>query len=252
MIKNYLKKGIGWIIATGLSLTNLLKAQFKQSIAIFLTLIQLIPMKKQLLVMSFFMAISMITAAQTKSKNKTAPKAKTEMKARASKNNNSSLSAYSKGDNLLNVGIGIGSPFFGSGYSSSLPVNPSISFEKGITEEISVGGQVAYASSKYNVDLPGANYSFKQNATYIGARGSYHLNEVLKLDPKFDVYGGASLGYVIASVSNNQGFNGTTGSGLGFGLFAGGKYYFASKTSLFAELGYQSLAVVNVGIAFKL
>ena len=209
-------------------------------------------MKKQLLVMSFFMAIGVIAAAQSKSKSKVVPKAKTETKTVASKSNNSSLRAYSEGDNLLNLGIGIGSPFFGSGYSSSLPVNPSVSFEKGITEEISVGGQVAYASSKYNVDLPGANYSFKQSAFYIGARGSYHLNELFKLDPKFDVYGGASLGYVIASVSNNQGFNGTTGSGVGFGLFAGGKYYFAKNTSLFAELGYQSLAVVNVGVAFKL
>lgn len=202
--------------------------------------------------MSFIMAIGFTAAAQSKSKSKAAPKAKTETKTNTSKNNTSSLRAYSKGDNLLNLGIGIGSPFFGSGYSSSLPVNPSVSFEKGITDEISVGGQLAYASSKYDVNLPGANYSFKQNAFYIGARGSYHLNELFKLDPKFDVYGGASLGYVIASVSNNQGFNGTTGSGVGFGLFAGGKYYFSDNTSVFAELGYQSLAVLNVGIAFKL
>ncbi|NTD99176.1 porin family protein [Agrobacterium tumefaciens] len=209
-------------------------------------------MKKQLLMMSFFMAFAVIASAQSKSKSKATPKAKTETKTMASKNNSSSLRAYSKGDNLLNVGIGIGSPFFGSGYSSSLPVNPSVSFEKGITNEISVGGQVAYASSKYKVDVPGSNYSFKQNAFYIGARGSYHFNELFKLDPKFDLYGGASLGYVIASVSDNEGFNGTTGSGVGFGLFAGGKYYFSTNTSVFAEVGYQSLAVLNVGIAFKL
>lgn len=196
--------------------------------------------------MSFFMAISVAAAAQSKSKSKISAKAN------MTSETTTSVSAYSKGDYLLNIGVGIGSPFFGSGYSTSLPVNPGISYEKGITDEISVGGQVAYASSKYNVNLPGANYSFKQNAFYIGARGSYHFNELLKLDPKFDVYGGASLGYVVASVSDSQGFNGTTGSGIGFGLFAGGKYYFSNNTGLFAELGYQSLAVLNVGVTFKL
>ncbi|MGO4878060.1 outer membrane beta-barrel protein [Pedobacter psychrotolerans] len=209
-------------------------------------------MKKQLLMMSFFMALGVIASAQSKSKSKATPKAKTETKTMASRNNTPSLRAYGKGDNLLNIGIGIGSPFFGSGYSSSLPVNPSVSYEKGITDEISVGGQVAYASSKYNSDFPGSNYSFKQNAFYIGARGSYHFNELFKLDPKFDVYGGASLGYVVVSTSNDQGFGGTTGSGIGFGLFAGGKYYFSTKTSVFTELGYQSLSLLNVGIAFKL
>jgi hypothetical protein len=209
-------------------------------------------MKKQLFVMLLSMAIGTVATAQTKSKNKALPTVKSETKTKASAKPASSARAFNKGDQLLNVGIGIGSPFFGSGYSSSLPVNPSISFEKGITDKISVGGQVAYASSKYDVDLPGTNYSFKQNAFYIGARGSYHLNELLELDPKFDVYGGASLGYVIVSVSNNQGFNGTTGSGIGFGLFAGGKYNLSNTTGLFAELGYQSLGLLNIGVSFKL
>lgn len=206
------------------------------------------------------MAIVVSASAQTKPKSKMTPKAKTAQKATArpassarsaSTEKTTSVRAFSKGDNLLNIGIGIGSPFFGSGYSSSLPVNPSVSYEKGITNEISVGGQVAFASSKYKVNFPGGNYSFKENATYIGARGSYHFNELLELDPKFDVYGGASIGYVIVNVKDNQGYNGTTGSGVGFGLFAGGKYYFSKNTALFAELGYQSLAVLNVGVAFK-
>ncbi|MBB6239773.1 MULTISPECIES: outer membrane beta-barrel protein [unclassified Pedobacter] len=157
--------------------------------------------------------------------------------------------SFSKGDNLFNIGVGIGSPFFGSGYTSSLPVNPSISYERGVSDAISVGGQLSYASSKYE----GFNnsYSFKQNAIYIGARGSYHFNELLNVDPKFDLYGGASLGYVTVSVSDNQGSYEGTASGMGFGLYAGGKYYLKSSTALYAELGYQSLSFLNVGIAFK-
>ena len=158
--------------------------------------------------------------------------------------------SFDKGDNLINIGIGVGSPFFGSGYKASLPINPSVSYENGITDVISVGGQLSYASSKYD-DSFNSNYSFKENAIYIGARGSYHFNQLFDLDRKFDVYGGASLGYVTVSVSDNEGSLGSTASGLGFGLFGGGKYFFSPNTALYAELGYQSLSFLNVGVAFK-
>jgi len=69
-------------------------------------------MKKQLLLIALFIAISSAAMAQ------------------------GGGSAYNNGDNLVNIGIGIGSPFFGSGYSSSLPVNPSFSYEKGVADVI--------------------------------------------------------------------------------------------------------------------
>lgn len=164
-----------------------------------------------------------------------------------------SISPFKKGDNLLNVGIGLGSPFFGSGYSASLPFNPTISFEKGVSDEISVGGQLSYASSKYSFGYFGYDYSFKLNAIYIGARGSYHLNEVFEIDDdRFDIYGGASLGYVIVSVNDNEGYGNAAGSAFGYGAFAGGKYYLKPKMALYAELGYQSLSYLNIGISFKL
>lgn len=222
-------------------------------------------MKKQLLFVLMLATTGLGAMAQSKPKTKTQvkPQPKTQAKAQSQTQPKpqpkpqskvqakASAKAFGEGDNLLNVGVGIGSPFFGAGYSSSLPINPSISYERGITNEISVGGQVAYASSKYSYNYPGANYNFKENAIYIGARGSYHFNELLDLDPKFDVYGGASIGYVIVNVSDNLGYSGATGSGVGFGLFAGGKYYFSNSTGVFAEVGYQSLAVLNVGVAFR-
>lgn len=164
-------------------------------------------------------------------------------------------SSFNKGDNLLHIGIGVGSPFFGSGYSTSLPVNPSVSFEHGLSEAISVGGQLSYASYKYSYNLGslyGGNYTFKESATYAGIRGSYHLNEALGLDKPWDCYGGASLGYVIVSASDNMGYSAAAGSALGFGLYAGGKYYFSSRTGVYAEAGYQSLSYLNIGITFKL
>ncbi|HWD87205.1 MAG TPA: hypothetical protein VG367_03695 [Mucilaginibacter sp.] len=162
-----------------------------------------------------------------------------------------SKSSFNNGDNLFNVGIGLGSPFFGAGYSASLPVNPVVSFEHGITDAISVGATASFASSKYGYSILNTNYSFKETAIFIGVRGSYHFDQIFNIDPKFDVYGGASVGYVIVSVSDNQGNSGSAASGGGFGAFAGGKYYFQSNIAVYAELGYQSLSVMNAGITFK-
>jgi Outer membrane protein beta-barrel domain len=184
-------------------------------------------MKKQFLLFLLFVAIGAGTMAQQSS------------------------SAFSKGDNLLNAGIGLGSPFFGAGYTSAFPFNPGVSYERGITDAISVGGQISYARSKYSYAIYGSDYYFKESALYVGARGAYHFNELLDLDSKFDVYGGATAGYVIVSVNDNAGHVGSAASAPGYGIFAGGKYFFRPNTSVYAELGYQSLSFLNVGISFK-
>lgn len=168
-----------------------------------------------------------------------------------------SSSAFKNGDNLFQVGIGVGSPFFGYGYSSSLPFNPTISYEKGITDQISAGGIISFASSKYQYN---GFTVFKQSATYIGARGAYHVNQYLNLGDNVDLYGGVSLGVVIVNTTdegtikdqqgNTLNFS-QTGSGVGFGLYAGGKYYFQPNFGVYAEVGYQSLSFLNLGVTFK-
>jgi predicted porin len=65
------------------------------------------------------------------------------------------------------------------------------------------------------------------------------------------MYGGASLGYVIVSVSDKRGYSGRAASAVGFGAFGGGKYYFSSNTAVYAEVGYQSLSFLNIGVSFK-
>lgn len=162
--------------------------------------------------------------------------------------------SFNKGDNLINIGIGLGSPFFGSGYSASLPINPSVSFEHGVNDVISIGGQISYASAKYTYNGYGyydESFSFKQSATYVGFRGSYHFNEALSLADKWDLYGGASLGYVIVSASDVNGYDYASASAFGYGLYGGGKYFFSKRTGIYAELGYQSLSFLNVGLSLK-
>lgn len=151
--------------------------------------------------------------------------------------------AFKKTDKLLNLGIGLGNPFWGSGYSASLSVNPTITFEAGVSNKISVGGTVSYSSSK--LDL----FDFKYNGIYIGGRGSYHFDISNK---NIDVYAGAGLGYIIVSVSSKSaGTIGSAASGIGYTALGGGKYYIGKKTAVYAELGYGSFSILNAGISFK-
>lgn len=101
--------------------------------------------------------------------------------------------AFKQGSKFLNATVGLNSY-----YSTGLPLGAS--FEVGITDAISVGGQADYASGNY-----GSGLGF--TAFYVGARGAYHLGEILKINSdKVDVYAGLGLGY--RSFSWKDGYNG--------------------------------------------
>jgi hypothetical protein len=151
---------------------------------------------------------------------------------------------YSQGNKLFNIGIGVNS-YYGGG----IPFGAS--FEFGIKDAISVGLNVDYLSSDYG--YLSSNYKF--TAIYVGGRGSYHFNEVLNInDEKIDLYGGCSIGYRSFSWSDsyrNESLGGSYGSGIYFGVFIGGKYYFSDKICAFSELGAIGSTNARVGIGFK-
>lgn len=150
--------------------------------------------------------------------------------------------AFSKGDKLLNIGIGVNSY-----YSGGIPFGAS--FEVGITDDISVGGNVDYLHTDYG--YAGSNLKF--TAIYIGARGAYHFNNLLEINnEKVDLYGGATLGY--RSFSWNDGdydFGNKYGSGVFLGAFIGGKYYFTNSLGAFVELGAIGSTNARLGLAIK-
>lgn len=161
-----------------------------------------------------------------------------------------SAQTYDEGDNLLNIGIGLGSAFK-TGTTSLPPI--SASFEHGFTDKISAGGIIAYTGSKEEISFGTTTYTFKYSYLIIGARGSYHFYNTDKLD----AYGGLMLGYNIANskveVTGPSGvFNPQPASvgGVAYGFHLGGRYYFNDKVAAFAELGY-GLAILNVGITMK-
>lgn len=145
--------------------------------------------------------------------------------------------SFKNGDKLLNVGLGLNS------YYTGMPIGAS--YEVGVTDAISVGGMVDYNSGKYV-----STYGF--TALYIGARGSYHVNELFKIkNDKIDLYGGLGLGYQSFKWKDGSYSTYDYGSGVYLNYFIGGKYYFSNNISGMLELGSSGLSGARVGVGFK-
>lgn len=150
--------------------------------------------------------------------------------------------AFDESSKVLSLGVGFGSPYWPTGFSSSLPVNPTLTFEKAVTDQISAGTTFAYSSTKYY------DYDIRFNAVYLGGRGAYHFSIP---NEKVDLYAGAGLGYAIVFVSSKYGSTWGASSGLAYSLFGGGRYYFSKRVAAYAELGYGSFSVANVGLSIS-
>jgi hypothetical protein len=156
---------------------------------------------------------------------------------------NSASAQYAKGDNLLNLGIGVNS-YYGGG----IPLG--VSYEYGITEDISVGAGIDYLSYRYN--FLGDRSRF--NILYLGARGSYHFNNLIKHNvEELDLYAGLILGYRSFSWSNDAvpGLDNAYDSNIFFGIHAGARYYFKPNIGAFLELGAGGSGNARLGVAFK-
>ncbi|HEX7366922.1 MAG TPA: hypothetical protein VF273_07495 [Pelobium sp.] len=147
-----------------------------------------------------------------------------------------SAQVYQKGDNLLNLGIGLGGGF-------GTPIGAS--FEHGFTENISGGAMVTYSG----VTTPGFGGDIKYSYIIAGVRASYHHDFGIE---NLDTYGGVMLGYNVASVSYPSAYAGpkATAGGVAYSGFVGARYYFTPKLGAFGEVGY-GVANLSVGLALK-
>lgn len=160
---------------------------------------------------------------------------------------------FSKGDRVLNLGLGFGTTLYSGSYYKSQVPPLSASFEIGVADEIidkgviGVGGYLGYSSYKYEYN----NWGWKYSNLIIGARGNFHYPFVDDLD----TYTGLLLGYNISSSSEF----GTMGPGLDYSASSGGlvyswfigaRYYFKENLAAMAELGY-GITYLNLGVAFK-
>jgi len=182
-----------------------------------------------------------------------------------------SAQSFKDGTNTIQVGVGFPNllaqatsvySIFGNVTSSSLPPL-HLGFEHGITDNISVGLWLGYATQTLRWDYVGYNTSF-QKVTYkegwdyswivVGARGNYHF----ATGEHFDPYAGIFLGYNIVSAkyitddpagSILTGIS-AAGSSFGFGAQVGFNYYFSDSFGCHVELGY-GVAIINLGLSLK-
>jgi hypothetical protein len=162
-----------------------------------------------------------------------------------------------KGEKVLNLGIGLGTSLYsGSGNTSSVPP-VSASFEVGVKDDvldvgsIGIGGYIGYASWKWEYAGFGNVWGWKYTDLIIGARGNFHYPLVDKLD----TYAGLLLGAEIISskeignIDPNYNYDATSG-GVIYSIFAGGRYYFTDNFAAMLELGY-GISYLNLGVALK-
>ncbi|MFP4458727.1 MAG: outer membrane beta-barrel protein [Candidatus Zixiibacteriota bacterium] len=159
--------------------------------------------------------------------------------------------AYNVNDKVLQAGLGLGMAGL-YGDSGVPPV--SVGLSMGYNDNISFGGLVGYASSKYTYSYhDGSDYGWKYTYIAIMARGSYHFDILNSSD--IDTYVGLSLGYNVVTSSEFGDWYGeptsASSSYLLYGAHFGIRYYFNPNMGVFGELGY-GLSYATVGLSFKL
>ncbi len=138
----------------------------------------------------------------------------------------------------INAGIGLGTTLSGTG----IPISASVMY--GMNENISVGGYFGFASTSEDFGMGTWTYT----NIIIGGRGAYHY----PLVDDIDTYGGAMLGYNVASASwDGPGNPNASAGGITYSAFVGGRYHFTDKLGAFAEIGY-GIAYLQFGVTVKI
>jgi hypothetical protein len=149
----------------------------------------------------------------------------------------------------INVGMGIGTPYFGNG----LGFGPAVkgSFEKGMFDlgpgVITLGGE--FTMSVFSHDYGNDRHESWANFFFAG-RGAYHYGWDIE---GFDTYAGMPVGIGFCAHSSGD-FEGSRGAQAVFpyvGFFVGANYFFNKNFGINGELGFNS-TYSNIGVIYKL
>jgi hypothetical protein len=174
---------------------------------------------------------------------------------------NSNNIASEKYGNAFNLGVGIGY----SGYKGNSGAALMLNYEFDVAPYFTLApfvGYYSYSNSYYwgNNQYPFRNYSYRESSIPLGVKGAYYFDKILKAGPKWDFYLGASLGFVIRTVTwengyygdkygyyDNRGFRGS--SPLYLNLHVGTEVHLSKKVGLFLDL---SSGMSALGLAIHL
>ena len=163
-------------------------------------------------------------------------------------------SVFSKGDNIVNAGLGLGNPhspkigdvFLTNEYKWKIAVPPiSASYETCIIDNlfndksaIGVGGYLGFASYKRKIT------DSRYTSAIFGVRGAFHYQLVDNLDTYAGVMAGYRIGkYTNSTYKNDPGFASDT--------FLGARYYLMDNLGVFAEVGWGGIGYLQLGVTLK-
>jgi opacity protein-like surface antigen len=166
-----------------------------------------------------------------------------------------------KGTKVINAGYGFGniwktlfklsSGFSGNTVSATGPV--ALGFEYGVAEKIGIGVQLGYGQVKST-----STGTFTSNETLTSfqafARGNYHFGSSAKFDPYIGVgmgYGNFKYKYSDNDPSSDPLETISIPSAFGFTAALGARYYVSQNIGVYAEIGYVTGSIAQVGLVAK-
>jgi hypothetical protein len=141
--------------------------------------------------------------------------------------------AFGKGSKILDLGIVTDPTGFGGGFEVGL-------LELAPNFTLGVGGAAAYQSqSSFGIDV---------TSTWIAGVANVHY--AIPSLPALDLFGGASLGIVRASIDGGLAGD-ASDSELGFGINLGARYMFTPKLGGVVRLGVEDAPELFLGVSIK-
>lgn len=156
--------------------------------------------------------------------------------------------------NTLNIGGGIGYHAYVSYPAPVFMLNYELDLVRNVTLAPFIGVS-SYRDSYYwgSPEYPYQDYHYRQTVIPMGIKGSYYFDELLKLNPKWDVYAAASIGIQpIVTTWDNGYYGDKTISNEPPLLYANGhlgaRYHVSRKVGVFVDL---STGFLTTGGSFK-
>lgn len=158
--------------------------------------------------------------------------------------------SFDQSKSILSLGYGFPN-LSGTGYSwfgKRMNIGPAyLKFEKGIRDEVGVGGYVVFAASRYKYSKGAVS-----RATALGAAvlGYYHFNKFIPIE-RLDVYGGLGIGFRTQHYNNTFSDYTNTDTDVFPVVKVGARWYFSDIFSVYAESGYDHMSSINLGVSLS-
>jgi hypothetical protein len=161
-----------------------------------------------------------------------------------------------KGDWMINAGVGFGTPLRGNTIIPPL----TVSFDYALGGlPFTLGALVGFTTSEFKHDYYGVNYGYTWDYTGLAVAGRFGYHPDLGVK-NLDVSANIALGYY--SYTGKAKYNNWPGgvakpdpdnySRLYLGFNLGARFFFTNNFGAFLDLGYSAMSFVTAGLTFKL